>query len=303
MTPLPQSVNRFEDHGTTTAYYSGRHPTERSNIPPDTPGLLGPGMPGAPMGYPIQSYRQVLPAPPANPPVGESSCSGSPTGYTVRQSASSSVHRPPLPSVRPSSTPHMDVHERASRTLPPLLPTPSSSNTMHTFAGHPNVTQYPGHSHHRSLSPEQRFARYTPESSSRAPVGIPPPFTLQPAPQWDESAYHLRPSTSWSALSSHISRGGSRSPLASRRDSMGNINREGHSDSYYLSERRSLLHASMPSGPSASASTPQRSGRYDPIRATFLPSAPPVTFPHVRGEESSQSDRDERPIRDSTMSH
>ena len=265
--------------------------------------LLGPGMPGAPLYPPQQGYRQVLPPMPSAP-VGEHRF---PVGHAFQRGLSPEMyHFPrmyPLPDARPATSQPSSWRERdPSRTLPPLVSTRPSSSThgarsSSSMGGHPYLPSRPL-VHPRSISPEVRFAHYPPEPVPRVPMNLPPPFTLQPAPQWDESSYSVLPrptSSVWSRPGSRSTRGRPSSPVTSRRGHMGSIG-EG-SEAYYLAEHPQIPHSASPRSIPRTSTPPSRSGRYDPVRATFVPlstlstrSVSPARSP-ARTDDHSGGDR------------
>ena len=224
----------------------------------------------------MNSYRQMLPT---SSPAAEPSLS---LGHIYPQSPGPHPHLSSLPSAQPGGTHTAGWHERGmdpSRTLPPLLPTrPLSSHTLPSFWGRPADTSHCSVHTRQSLSPEQRFTHHLSEPAARTRFHIPPPFTLQPAPQWDDSSYLPRPSSSpWSRLNFYTSRGRSTSPTVLRRESARNISRrEARSEPYHTTDRSSGLPSSQRSGPSMLSSMPLRPGRYDPVRAAFITSLPTI---------------------------
>lgn len=276
------------------AYDDHAHMPYGAHAPPPelSPPLLGPGMPGAPPYPPHQGFRRLPPPPLTLLPQGQ---------YT-RQPLHT-IARPLLraPSPPPYRSPRMYPHPGArpvtaqsgswrgpapdpSRTLPPLgVPRPPSAPYSSFRGPFPPMQHATAHAHaqallhaRRSLSPDAVFAHAPPEPSpgSTTRMHLPPPFTLEPAPQWDEAAYSAvpRPSSSaWSRPSSRrpSTRGRSTSPVASRRDSYG---AEQPPLPFFLADP----HAQPMSSP-LGASLPARGGRYDPVRAAVLAFPPPPT--------------------------
>ncbi|KAF9530722.1 hypothetical protein CPB83DRAFT_850193 [Crepidotus variabilis] len=296
------NIHRYDSHGDERLRYPRALSPEPhvgpSEIPPR---LLGPGMPGAPSGYPTHGYRQVLPAPPSSAPGDEPSFIMS---STYRRSDSPHSYRSPLPTLRPVTSQAPGWRERQrdpSRTLPPLLPSrPSSSHPGPSLSAHAvDMSSHPFNSR-RSISPEHPFAHHPPDSLARPSLHLPPPFTLQPAPHWDESAYLPRPSSSsWPRSGSRLTRGRSTSPITIRRDPTGrpSTGEPSSSDLHYHAVRSSLQSSSTPS---LSTSTPPRSGRYDPIRAAFIPytmpsATSPIQSPAHSGDEVVQEGESHQP--------
>lgn len=253
----------------------GHHPDSSAyppDFPPDFPRdarereppsrLLGPGMPGLelrvppPYGYDVPS-RSPLAGPSSAPLIGGQYSRRSPSPSrdpSYRWSAPSSSHvRGRLPEYDPS------------RTLPPIsFGSPPPTRHLHPVSGHyDSFTPIPGtitpHGFRRSASPGQLFAHRPPEQQfSRPPALIPPPFTLQPQPQWDTSPFTSLPptraSSSWSHQSSRSHEERSRS-LSPRPD----VLQEGFGEA--------SVSGSVPT-------TVTRTGRYDPVRATIVPYNP-----------------------------
>ncbi|KAK7037887.1 homeobox protein OTX1 [Favolaschia claudopus] len=260
--------------------YSGYPPPEQFlgsvEAPPQ---LLGPGMPGQgpQRGRPMlqlassasADYSRELPPPP----------------FSSRSLPGLRTLDPETSEMLPSSSPFYRIPGNVpdpSRTLPPLTfnqPSgrqnlPSSSHLM--LARSAPTT--PSHaSFLTSPSPSPTFAHNLPPPEHHQPystsaLGLPPPFTLQPQPQWDSSSSHRPPSsTSWS-------RSGTSGSLSSTRGSSSSS-----PPSSYLREPSPEDNGDTPRmGPAV----PSR--RYDPVRAAFVPTSdsPPTTS---RGPSSSSS--------------
>ncbi|KAJ7722641.1 hypothetical protein DFH07DRAFT_286285 [Mycena maculata] len=236
--------------------YSGYPPSEQflgsAEAPPQ---LLGPGMPGrSQRGRPalhLESnelpplYSRDLPAPP----------------YSSRSLPGPRT----LDSENAEGTfPFRRTHEDdPSRTLPPLV-FHQSSRRLGTHSSSMLARSAPTTPSHASFrmspSPSPTFAHNPPEhqSYSSSALGLPPPFTLQPQPQWDSSSSHRPQSSSWSRSGSHSTRGSSSPPT-------------------------SFLNESSPEDdgntPRLGPAQPSRSGRYDPVRAVFVPYSPTTSDP------------------------
>ncbi|KAJ3540429.1 hypothetical protein NMY22_g4295 [Coprinellus aureogranulatus] len=160
----------------------------------DPPRLLGPGIPG----YQHTRHRSSLSygrTPPMSAPA-----TGAYSSMMHRYgSPSRSSPSPVLPSssiARPSSARR---EWDPSRTLPPLVPSRPSTSAHPLYHPAPRPTSLregspfpvmPPILPRRTPSPERRFAHSPPTSGlGHSPVVLPPPFTLQPSPQWDPSAY------------------------------------------------------------------------------------------------------------------
>lgn len=209
--------------------------------------LLGPGMPGPETRGPAIPFSRRV-SPPQSPVAGPSR-----PIYGAPHSNS-----PPRRS-RPTTSTVSDVIDRDSRTLPPLVFTPQPSMGMIPPAQRSAPT---------SIAPFMYPSHRATESSS---AGIPPPFTLQPPPQWDNSHFTTVPSSahssSWSRPDSQSAHEGSVSPTSPPRFT--------HATHEEL-ERDDTLESS-------------RRGRYDPVRAS-------LRQPHSSsGPSSSRTDRDQRP--------
>lgn len=178
----------------------------------------------------------------------------------------------------------------SSRTLPPLnfnIPYHRSS-----FSAPGPSTIYPSLSRTSDfVQPsafESPFSHHIPEHSRdvRPTLNIPPPFTLQPQPQWDNSFPTIgRPQGStWPGRSSFPERRLSTSQGLTPRPT-----HTPHSSS--LDTSSSYDNASSQETPMSPESTRSvRSGRYDPVRATFVPYAnsPPSSPTQSRANESNE---------------
>ncbi len=254
-------MSHGEREGRTIPHaYSGYPPAEQFlgsvEAPPQ---LLGPGMPGRvpQRGRPMLHITSGAPAdysrdlPP--PPFSSRSLPG-PRTLDSETFEGSSFH---------------GIHGNdPSRTLPPLIfnqpsrrqDLPSSSHLM--FARSAPTT--PSHaSFLSSPSPSPTFAHNVPEHQpySTTALGLPPPFTLQPQPQWDSSSSAHRPqshSSSWSRSGSHSTRDSSSPPTSFLREPSSDDNGD---------------------TPRMGSAQPSRSGRYDPVRAAFVPTSGDSPFP------------------------
>ncbi|KAF7340842.1 Homeobox protein OTX1 [Mycena sanguinolenta] len=234
--------------------YSGYPPSKQFLGSAEAPQqLLGPGMPGrAPQrGRPVlhlassapTDYSRELPLPPFT----SRSLPGPRTLDSENMEGTS-----PFSRIRGNDP---------SRTLPPLIfnqpsqrqDLPSSSHLM--LARSAPTT--PSHaSFLTSPSPSPTFAHNLPELQpySTSALGLPPPFTLQPQPQWDSSSSSHRPqSSSWSRSDSRSSRGSSSPPTSFLKEPSPDDNGD---------------------TPRMGPAQPSRSGRYDPVRAVFIDSPP-----------------------------
>ncbi|KAJ7102731.1 hypothetical protein C8R44DRAFT_746716 [Mycena epipterygia] len=257
--------------------YSGFPPSDHflgsaGEVPPQ---LLGPGMPGrsSQRGRPVlhlashdapAPYTQDrdLPAPPY-------SSRSLPGPRTLDENVDANF-------------PFRRTHDDPSRTLPPLIFNQQTSRRldMHSYSmlAARSAPTTPSHASltSPSSSPSPTFAHNIPAhtsqsypSSSSSTLALPPPFTLQPQPQWDSSSSQQRPhsAASWSHSGSHSTRGGSSSPPTS-----------------FLKER-SDDEGQDGDTPRLGSAQP-RVGRYDPVRAMFVAYSP-TTSPKSRPGSAS----------------
>ena len=299
---LLQSSRGFEEHPPARMSY-----TAQSTVPEvqpsqsDTPArLLGPGMPG-PAVYAPRPYQPIAGPSTSAIPI-ESRYPGS---HPPRRSESPQYYRSRSPrapshtSVRyPTSQPSHRRERDPLRTLPPLVPS-SSYSTRRTHAPSSSLPSRLTHGLPYPISPESRFRHVSPEISSRPSINLPPPFAMQPLPQWNPTPH----STPFRSDRRHIS------PLWSRRDSRSIIERpiptvtarhedtmsdpsEGH---HHLDRGAPPPHATSSHSMPPSSSLPlSRLGRYDPVRATFITrSTPTPTAPQARSPAQQSSEDNE----------
>ncbi|TFK72283.1 homeobox-domain-containing protein [Pluteus cervinus] len=217
---------------------------------------------------------------------------------SIHLSSGSRMHTPPrgfaTPSTRPPSS--QGPSSRFSRTLPPLNfsgptqpgysgPRPVSRHTSLTLS----LSSIPPDAH-RPPSPDVTFAYRVqdPSPPNNSSLNIPPPFTLQPQPQWDNSILNAVPrptSSGWSRPGSRLTRDGSPPPHGLRRDLLPAAST--------LPPSTSLLFSTPPQEPRIRAeTTPPRTGRYDPIRSTLFSHSP--TKPSTSSPEQSPRNDSER---------
>ncbi|KAL1742718.1 hypothetical protein HDZ31DRAFT_65699 [Schizophyllum fasciatum] len=234
-------------------------PSSSSPLEPPTQRLSGPGMPGRIPTIDAQGY--TLPSSPAG---AEQWSPESPTTSTWSVGSRRSrrhapypdtgFHRTPSPETSrllPRARPTSASRDYAARTLPPLPPLsmpvsrpgaqPSSSPTGPILA--PLSPYAPPAS-------EPVFTYSAPPGLGGSPIELPPPFALQPQPQWDDSAF--RSPTRADFLMPTPSRPAG-SALTSRRSTVG-----------------SSAATPRPRSP------PTHPGRYDPVRGLFLPYRAPT---------------------------
>ncbi|KAJ7727273.1 hypothetical protein B0H16DRAFT_756923 [Mycena metata] len=262
-----QSMLHGEREGRAVPHaYSGYPPSDRFlgsvEAPPQ---LLGPGMPGR--------------SPQRGRPLLQIASAGAPPEYTREHPAPPFTSRS-LPGPRtldPENSegtfPFHRTHADPSRTLPPLVfNQPSRRPDMHSssfmLAHSAPTTPSQSSSFLTSPSPSPTFAHNVPEyqTYSRTALGLPPPFTLQPQPQWDSSSQRPQ-SSSWSRSDSHSTRDSSSPPTS------------------FLKEPSPTDDGNTPR---LEPAQPSRSGRYDPVRAVFVPYSP-STSPAPSGSSAGHS--------------
>lgn len=200
-----------------------------------------------------------------------------PTQHAVRSPSPLHILSPPPPTSRPTTTSRL--HDRDfSRTLPPLIfgpppdranyPTPGINNFPSAFS---RSTVTPSYPLQRSSSPESTFAHYPPEPTPRSPVVLPPPFAMQPTPRWQSSSYR----ETWSRPGSDSAKKSITPPIRA----LENERNQGESSTAHID------------------ATPRpRSGRYDPVRSTFIHMIPapaelsPPPKPSGEGERLDSDD-------------
>lgn len=280
----------FDDRRLDHSGYSGHHSSASSLD--SSSNLLGPGMPGSdvqhtehpPRGH---AYLPLISSRPTDQDDARSFTplpSSNPTQYVVRSPSPLQLYS--LPSSRPTTTSRL--HDRDfSRTLPPLIfgapPGRASFSApgINTFP--PSFSRSaatPSYSLQRSSSPESTFAHYPPETTSHSPVVLPPPYTLQPTPRWESSSLTpaLKPET-WSRPGS----GSPRKSITPPTRVLGNIGAPKVESSLGESSTSQIEAAPRP-----------RSGRYDPVRATFIHTTPTPTEPSSPPKPSGDGDPSDR---------
>lgn len=276
------------------SFPSAREPPRTAQSEGEPPRLLGPGIPGHQHMRHRSSLSYGQTPPLSAPPTGSWAADlpmhryGSPSRSSPSPVMSSTVLHRPLTaqsSIRREWDP--------SRTLPPLVANRPSTSAHPLYHPEPRSTHLrrsspfpvmPPILPRRTPSPERRFAHNLPDAGlGLSPIVLPPPYTLQPSPQWDPSAYGAaaRPdSRSWSrpasrstnphtvAASEGSRRADYRGPYFERHQVLGNTP-PSHSPH---------VGRGLPSEEIGSAPPLPRPGRYDPVREMFvpLPSAPPT---------------------------
>ncbi|CAK5263283.1 unnamed protein product [Mycena citricolor] len=215
------------------------------------------------------SYSSEMPPQLAGPGIPGRSTSAVSRGRPILRIPSVPHHRdlPPapftsrsLPSLEPGSPEgSFSIRHDPSRILPPLsemtrgrpIPPLSMSMFARSAPTTPSNATFP-----TSPSPSPTFAYYghRPYSSS---LGLPPPFTLQPAPQWDSSSSHAHSSLSRGSVSARDS---SSSPPSS----------------FAFESESEMIREDTPRDetPRTETSRAYHTGRYDPVRAMFVPYSP-----------------------------
>lgn len=294
---LLQSARGFEGYPTAHMSYTAQSTTpDAQSSQSDSPArLLGPGMPGlGPAIYPPPHTYQpqpvastsARPIEPRFPSIHTSHRSESPQYYRA--------HRvPSLPSVRYSTSQSSNWHQRdPARTLPPLVPS-SSYSARRAHPPSPYMSSRLAHGPPRPISPESRFAHISPEITNRPSITLPPPFAMQPTPQWNQTSFQSVPrriSSPWSRRDSRsTTERSSTSTVTSRRERIMGDSMMDPSEGRHRSEHTAPPPSSHFTPPSSSASL-SRPGRYDPVRATFVTRSTP-TLPRVISP-AHQSDQD-----------
>ncbi|KAF8057476.1 hypothetical protein FPV67DRAFT_1430166 [Lyophyllum atratum] len=292
----PYSAPHSTGHPTSSGYHSSESISGSLESPTQ---LLGPGMPGSDLQADLpQRGRPVIGSRPSN---GIDACSASSSGHARSRrhfvpSPSPPRLYPPPPSSRPTTTSRL--HDRDfSRTLPPLIFNPPSNRSSFSAPGlpglHPSASRTPFSPTYlgkRSISPEITFAHQPPEAGPAFSHPRHSPYTLQPRPQWETSTFastlRSSDSPSWTRLESRSSSADiipSANPRVLRPSATG--------------ARRDVNEATPAEGV-----PPQRTGRYDPVRATFIytdRTEPPQPFsPEASGSsrhtDPRQDTRDDR---------
>ncbi|KAJ7279326.1 hypothetical protein C8J57DRAFT_132520 [Mycena rebaudengoi] len=230
--------------------YSGYPPSQFVETPLQ---LLGPGMPGrsSQRGRPVLNLAH---GPPGRDYVGRDLPAPPHSSRSLPGLSTLDSENPEGPfSFRHGHDP--------SRTLPPLFFNQPSSRRLYSGSGSQDISLLarsapttPSHDTFRtSPSPSPTFAHNLPEERPYSALGLPPPFTLQPQPQWDSSSSHRQHSPSRSLSGSHSTRTSSSSPPTS-----------------FINE---LAPDEDGDTPRLGSAQPSRAGRYDPVRAVFVPYA------------------------------
>ncbi len=268
----------------------------------DPPQLLGPGVPGLDM---------------------------HPRGTPLGGRNSSNISLPQIGQLDVHSSSARLMHNNSPPTSPTpgnLLPRPLSFPSHHqdAYCTLPSIAIGSGSRTRASISPprapplplaasqpyvdtiappttmDRPFIHYTPSSprvtgtltgGSAAPGSIPPPFTLQPQPQWDRRSFAPLPTRPniWSPPSSSQSSVSPTQPFVvpPARPSLLPIISAPNSDRIDATEliAEETSRNAPPSAPQIPPPHESRVGRYDPVRATVIPFAtpsPPVPSPPLQ---------------------
>ncbi|KAF9448689.1 hypothetical protein P691DRAFT_759703 [Macrolepiota fuliginosa MF-IS2] len=282
--PNPQLLPITYNAPVQQPYGRSQHPSEPSSSGQFTEPqgrLLGPGVPGADLHGPShrdesRGQRDTAPSQEANTPSGTPYSSGSSSHlYSPRISL-----QPPIPV--PRLAPPISAYDHNfNRTLPPLSfdsARPSAGGTSVPGGSRPHspliTLPPPEPSRPRprsSVSPQvPHFVPHATDLHGHSRVVLPPPFTLQPEPHWDELAFSasLRPGAfARPPTRSQTTRSSSSSPITHLRES--SIVRQ---DPLNVAEPLPVPGPSTPAlTPESTFAPPIRGGRYDPVRATFIP--------------------------------
>ncbi|KAF8829720.1 hypothetical protein HHX47_DHR2000242 [Lentinula edodes] len=221
-----------------------QHPAYASPIPS---GLLGPGVPGhSGSRQPQESLSPV------------SAIAGPSTSHYMRLNSPSPPRSYNLEQANLAASQASTSTRRyrdPSRTLPPLIfPPPYLRNTdagIHSTRLPPANNPMPPPLHH-TRSPQFAFSPPpAPTNLERVHTAIPPPFALEPQPQWNDPIYTSMPRL---GPTSRSHRGSEREPSISP------------------TRTRTIEPLRAPS-----EHNPSRDGRYDPVRSTVVPYNPPTS--------------------------
>ncbi|KAG6829933.1 hypothetical protein H0H87_009727 [Tephrocybe sp. NHM501043] len=249
---MSRSSDHFADAAGSTSHHH-RSPEPHSDAMDSSSQLLGPGMPGSELSPELPYHG--LPAIPLRP----STAYESSTRYHDPQHQPFRLPTPPrmqLPLVISRPTTANRPHDRDfSRTLPPLMFPPPSTRSSFPASSPSSGPLIATYMDRRSLSPETRFVHQPPQPISAPPIALSPPYVLEPRPHWDTS--------------------------------FGSALRSSDAPSWALRDRRSVGANITPPGSAAPISNapttteemntitePRPPGRYDPVRATYIPSSP-----------------------------
>ncbi|KAF9222200.1 homeobox-domain-containing protein [Gyrodon lividus] len=257
-------------------------------------GLSGPGIPGPPSSYQRRPASAGVWEPSRQAPASPESALAGSQQPRVSRTSEAIPSRDSRDSMRtlvlqPSPAPQADMSPQLSRVLPPISP---SALELRSSIGVSAASSFS--SQHRSRTPVNIVRRHdstshpTTEEGISPSLNIPPPFALQPQPQWDPQTFtpYTRPEfASWSNTP-----GSSLSARASF-SAVGAHDRVTHNVSPNLSHSRYFYPSSGEHRRIASS----RSHPFDPLHDIIPPSpgqrfSPASSRPSVSGESHARSD-------------
>ncbi|KAL1686533.1 hypothetical protein GGG16DRAFT_117800 [Schizophyllum commune] len=233
-------------------------PSSSSPLESPVQRLSGPGMPGRIPTIDARGYPSPVRGAEQWSPVSPTTSAWSVGSRRLRRHApypDTGFHRTPSPEMS-----RLSQHTRlpsppsdyAARTLPPLPPlTMPSSRPGAPSSSSPTGPILAPLSPYAPPPSEPVFTYHAPPGSGGPPIELPPPFALQPQPQWDDSAF--RSPTRADFLMPTPARPLPGGALTSRRSTLG-----------------SSTATPRPRSP------PTNPGRYDPVRGLFLPYRSPT---------------------------
>ncbi|KAJ7101406.1 hypothetical protein B0H15DRAFT_410897 [Mycena belliarum] len=249
--------------------YSGYPPSEQFlGSDEASPQLLGPGMPGRSppthRGRPLlhlasasaDPYSRDLPAPPYSSRSLPSASDTSEGAFPLRRMHPDDPSRTLAPLIFSQPSRRTDLHSAPSTSTSSMFahsaPTTPSYAALAYSPASPSPS--PPFAHVLPPGPSAHPQAYAYASSSSSSLGLPPPFTLQPQPQWTSG--RERPAATWARTGS----GSSPSPPPLRTSA-----RRAREPTPDDGDTPRLGAAQPP---------PARAGRYDPVRAIFVPYSP-----------------------------
>jgi len=265
----------------------------------DAPQLLGPGVPGLdmhPRGTPLGGRNSSSIS---LPQIGQLDVHSSSAGSSRLVHKISPPTSPTPGNLLPGPLSFPSHHQDAYYALPPIAH--GSGSRTRASISPPGGAPLPlaaSQPYVDTIAPpatmDRPFIHYTPRVSgtltggSAAPGSIPPPFTLQPQPQWDRRSFTPLPTRPiiWSPPSSSRDSVSPTQPffVPLARPSLLPIVSAPNADridAIELTAEETSRNA-PPSAPQVPPPHQSRVGRYDPVRATVIPFAtpsPPVPSP------------------------
>lgn len=302
--PNPQLLPVTYNTPVQQPYGRPQYPRESSRSqsvePPSQ--LLGPGVPGA------DGYGSSYPGPSRGQRDADSPLDDSTRTDTPYASGSPPpVHSPPPAPIARHAASSYD--QNFNRTLPPLsyhsarplsegaivsgVPRPQSPLVTLSPPEYfrPRTESFPS-------SPRSHFISRSHDVHGQSRIILPPPFTLQPQPRWNEMSFaaNLRPAAFVRPPSEQqTTRASSASPLARR--ALPPIS------PYYNHldpEQASLVPDSVHNEPllDTASTSSNRGSRYDPVRASFIPysatiNSTPTSSPLAKSLSEADDDPDD----------